>query len=138
MKSSQYLSKKNAKFLIVIALILVFMITMITILSSNNKQSTKNKITSSSSFVTRTPAIVIISPTGLVPQTIEIKQGQAVVWTNQDKVNHNVSSDDPVPFFKSVQDIKPNSTFSYIFDKVGTYSYHDNTNSRFFGIIRVK
>lgn len=138
MKSLQNLSKKNAKLIILVALILVALITMITIFNSNNNQTSKTKITSSSSFVNRAPAIVLISPTGFVPQTIEIRQGQGVVWTNQDKITHNVSSDDPEPLFNSKQDIKPGTTFSYIFDKVGIYSYHDNTNSKFFGIIRVK
>lgn len=56
-----------------------------------------------------------------VPNDITVAVGTTVTWTNEDAVAHNVTSDDGL--FES-GNITKGETFSYTFDKPGTYSYH--------------
>lgn len=55
------------------------------------------------------------------PGTLTVKKGTKVTWTNQDVAKHTVSFDSMAvesPFLGSGE------TFSYTFDKAGTYPYH--------------
>lgn len=79
------------------------------------------------------PAQVSITSAGFVPATIAVKVGQAVVWTNKDSSPHWVASD-PYPTDNALaglnakQDMNYNGSFSFIFSKAGTYTYHDQLN----------
>ena len=73
-----------------------------------------------------------------------IKAGQAVVWTNKDNAPHAVASD-PYPTdntlrqFNSLTNISPSDTYSFVFNKAGTYTYHDDRNPySFIGTVVVK
>jgi plastocyanin len=83
------------------------------------------------------PATVKIAKNKFLPSTLYIKTGQAVVWTNADKAKHSIASDNQKPVFAS-KSLNKNDTFSYVFNKAGTYPYHDNANTRLAGIIVVK
>ncbi|HEY5442328.1 MAG TPA: cupredoxin domain-containing protein [Candidatus Saccharimonadales bacterium] len=89
------------------------------------------------------PGAVSITSDGFSPSTISIKTGQAVVWTNDDTVNHTVITNDPLPtnskepVINSGQALSPTDAYSYVFDKAGTYGYHDNS-SGFSGTVIVK
>ncbi len=69
-----------------------------------------------------TPAVVNVemSQIQFVPQTVTVKVGTTVVWTNKDQVDHNVTADDGS--FAS-GNIAPGGTFSYTFNTAGTYDY---------------
>jgi len=54
------------------------------------------------------------------PNKITIPSGTTVIWRNSDSVPHTVTSDDG--FFDSGT-ILGGGTFSFAFDKVGTYPY---------------
>jgi plastocyanin len=84
------------------------------------------------------PAIVDITGTSFMPATISVKVGQAVEWTNTDNTNHGIASDNTVPAFKSKQILSNNDSFSYVFNKAGTYPYHDTFNTKLAGIVIVK
>jgi plastocyanin len=55
------------------------------------------------------------------PSKVTIKKGQTVVWTNNDTVGHDVTSDG----FKSGDPggIEPGKTFQHKFPKQGTFKY---------------
>ncbi len=77
-------------------------------------------------------AKVNITKDGFTPQTITIKRGAEVTWTNKDSKDHQVMSD-PHPthsLFGLVTDerLKTNETVTYTFEKSGTYTYHDELN----------
>jgi plastocyanin len=55
------------------------------------------------------------------PATVTIKAGESVTWTNQDSMNHTVVGDNGE--FKS-SELANGATFSFKFDKAGTYAYH--------------
>lgn len=76
---------------------------------------------------------ISINANGFTPATIKIKQGQSITWTNTDDKPHQPATD-PYPAqnglagFKSEEPLNKNETFSFTFDKPGTYTYHDNLN----------
>ena len=99
-----------------------------------------NSLTNSSN----PPAYVSITSNGFDPATITIKPNKAVVWTNNDTKAHQVASD-PYPSdnalagFKSASAINNGQTYSFVFNKAGSYSYHDDKNpSTFKGTVVVK
>jgi plastocyanin len=66
-------------------------------------------------------AQVVIKSTAFDPATVTIKVGESVTWTNQDPINHTVVADNGE--FKSGE-LANGDTFSFTFDKAGTYAYH--------------
>ncbi|HLK03712.1 MAG TPA: cupredoxin family copper-binding protein [Candidatus Acidoferrum sp.] len=65
-------------------------------------------------------AVVKIDNFSFSPQTLEIKAGTKVTWTNADDIPHTVVSDDKV--FKS-KALDTDEKFSFTFDKPGTFPY---------------
>lgn len=54
------------------------------------------------------------------PQSLTVKVGTKVTWTNKDSLTHTVTADGGA----FSQTVPPGSTFSFTFTKAGTYSYH--------------
>lgn len=77
--------------------------------------------------------IVQITDTGFVPQTVKIKQGQSVTWVNTDVQMHQVAADpfpshSKLPSLYSESSLSQNESYTFTFDKQGTYTYHDPLN----------
>jgi plastocyanin len=68
------------------------------------------------------------------PQTLEIPVGATVTWVNQDRRFHTVTCDDGS--FESKK-LAKGGTFSYSFEKKGTYEYHCTSHSYMKGKIIV-
>jgi plastocyanin len=66
-------------------------------------------------------AQVVMKNLAFDPATATIKAGESVTWTNQDSMNHTVVGDNGE--FKS-SELANGATFSFKFDKAGTYAYH--------------
>jgi len=66
-------------------------------------------------------AQVVMKNLAFDPATVTIKVGESVTWTNQDSTNHTVTADNGE--FNSDQ-LANGATFSFKFDKAGTYAYH--------------
>lgn len=66
-------------------------------------------------------AQVVMKNLAFDPATVTIKVGESVIWTNQDSANHTVVADNGE--FKSA-DLANGATFSFTFEKAGTYPYH--------------
>src|SRR5260221_1892468 len=56
------------------------------------------------------------------PNSLTVKVGTKVTWTNHDSVTHTVTSNQRT--FNS--SVPPGSSFSFTFTKAGTYAYHCN------------
>lgn len=54
------------------------------------------------------------------PQSLTVKVGTGVTWTNNDSVTHTVTADGGA--FNQM--LSPGNTFHFTFLKAGTYSYH--------------
>ncbi len=86
--------------------------------------------------------MVKISAVGFTPQDITIKAGEAVMWTNDDSVNHTVNSD-PHPVHTdypplNLGPMKPGESKSLTFPKAGVYKYHDHFNPSLTGSVTVQ
>ncbi len=89
-------------------------------------------------------AQVTITAQGFIPQTILIKKGSTINWTNQDSKPHQVSSDPHpthtlLPAIGKGKLLPAGSSFTLTFDKTGTFTYHDEQNPlKFKGTVVVK
>lgn len=64
---------------------------------------------------------VTINSTQYEPKTLTVAQGTTVTWTNKEAKPHTITADDN-SFASKV--MKESETFSYKFEKPGTYAYH--------------
>lgn len=69
------------------------------------------------------------------PQSLTVKVGTTVTWTNRDDIPHTVVSADGV-FKSKARDT--DETFSFKFDKAGTYSYFCSLHPKMTGQVVVQ
>lgn len=86
--------------------------------------------------------MVKITADGFVPQSVTIKTGESVIWTNSDTENHTVNSV-PHPVHTAypplnLDAIKPDDSKSLAFPTAGTYKYHDHLNPSLTGSVTVQ
>ena len=88
-------------------------------------------------------AQVEITKDGFSPETIQVQKGTQVTWTNKDSSPHQVASD-PHPTHTNLKGLVSDSltqgdSFSFIFEKEGTFTYHDHLNPlKFKGTVIVR
>lgn len=58
------------------------------------------------------------------PAAITVAPGTTVTWTNKDSVQHTVTSSQGAPVAFGSELLKQDETFSYTFQKTGTYPYY--------------
>lgn len=58
------------------------------------------------------------------PAAIRVKAGTTVRWTNRDSVEHNVVADQKSSDAPLSELLAKGKSYSFTFNKVGTYSYH--------------
>ncbi len=133
-------SKSSKK--LVFVLLALFIVLVMGIFWITNQNNTK--ITHTNSGLSKLkPAVVIVTSSGFVPSTISIKTSQAVEWTNNTTFTHLIASD-PYPTDNGIKGFKsrlinPSDTYSFVFSKAGTYTYHDDLNPyKYKGIVIVK
>lgn len=113
--------------LIIYIIVVILAVGIVALVENHKTNSNPNTVSSIAA------AKVSINASGFVPQAVTIQVGQAVTWTNNDQSNHQVASD-PYPkdntlsSLNSKTPILPGRTYSYVFNKAGTYYYHDNLN----------
>ncbi len=93
---------------------------------------TRQEATNQASAASIPAGQVTVQPNGVFsPQTIRVKAGQSVVWTNQggDISNLAVSdgSDLKADLLSGTQ-LYAGETFSYVFTQPGTYHFYDATS----------
>jgi plastocyanin len=78
-------------------------------------------------------ATVRITEDGFQPQTLKVKAGTTIVWTNDDTEPHRVAAN-PYPSHKSLPELDSKTgfdtkgTYRFTFNKPGTFGYHDELN----------
>ena len=75
---------------------------------------------------------VSINSSSFFPKTIQVSTGSTVTWTNYDAKSHWVAAD-PYPSNGSQPGLSSDAlatqdSYSYTFEKPGTYTYHDELN----------
>jgi plastocyanin len=79
----------------------------------------------SSSLTTRSGATIAIRTFQFAPDTVRVKPGTRVTWTNADEIEHTITSgtsDTPDGRFSGVV-AKRDATFSATLERAGTYAY---------------
>jgi plastocyanin len=69
------------------------------------------------------------------PESVTIKAGESVTWTNQDSASHTVVGDNGE--FQS-GDLAKGAGFTFTFDKAGTYTYHCSIHPSMKGTVVVQ
>ena len=77
---------------------------------------------------------VSITSTGFLPESITIKAGDTVVWTNNDTTDHT-ATDDQLTWDTDV--IAPTTTGSQLFATAGSFTYSDTIDPTLTGTITV-
>lgn len=71
------------------------------------------------------------------PAKTQVKKGTAITWTNQDSVRHDVSADNESDDFKSGELLAKGESYTFTFNKVGTYTYHCSPHPYMKGTVEV-
>lgn len=90
---------------------------------SATESNTNSSIPSQDQSVVSTGSIDIKNMMFTPPQ-ISIKKGGTVTWTNNDSVVHTVTDDLTDVGGPSSTDIQPGSTYTFTFNKTGSFQYH--------------
>ena len=80
-------------------------------------------------------AVVKITDAAFDPVTVTILAGTKVIWSNEGKLNHNVTPDAGGP---SSGTIKPGVTATHMFPQQGTFHYHDRLHPQLKGVVVVQ
>lgn len=85
---------------------------------------------------------ISISEEGFFPNEVKVRKGDKVIWKNTGSHNHwPASAVHPThqlyPEFDARQGITSGASYSFVFDRVGTWKYHDHLNPGFTGAIVV-
>jgi plastocyanin len=70
------------------------------------------------------------------PDTLTVAAGTTVKWTNRDDIPHTVVSDDKATFKSKAMDT--DESFSYTFNKPGTYTYFCSIHPKMVARVIVK
>ena len=85
---------------------------------------------------------VSLTDAGFEPQTINIKAGMTVVWTNNTSATADVSSaQHPTHLVYpplNLGNFDPGNSVSLVFDEPGSYKYHNHLNPSKFGTVVVE
>jgi plastocyanin len=96
-----------------IALIIVLALVSVLLIGCSSTSTTKT--------TSETGNAINVANYAFVPNTLTVKVGTTVTWTNKDSVTHTVDSNTGV--FNSGF-LLPGKTFSYTFNSIGTFQYH--------------
>jgi len=130
--------------LVIVGAVLVWLIANKAAAPSSTQNNTSSNNTSSTDTATDQvqsgTASVVIEGEAFSPQTIKVKKGTKVTWTNKDSIGHNVVADDAknaagLPTQNSL--ISKDGTYSFTFDKTGTFSYHCTPHPFMTGVVEV-
>lgn len=123
-------TKKNLSVVLVVLIIIAFA-GLVVLIVSNDPQ--RKKLSLSSDYISTNTAIVEVTKSGFVPDTIQIKKNTTVIWRNIDSNPHQPAADpfrthESNPNLVALEALEENDSFSFTFDEVGEFGYHDNLN----------
>ncbi len=136
----------NNKFILIIAVIVVLLGGFF-LLGNKTKDNQVNQ-NQTTQKQNPTPAKTIegkevaVTNIGFEPQTVTIKAGQRVVWTNKSGASVTVNSDShPTHLlwpFLNLGQFADGSSVSVVFEKAGKYTYHNDLNPSQTGTVIVE
>ena len=132
--------RKSMLLVIIIVLILVGGALALNHKSANTppaSQSQSQTNTTSSNQASATGSIDIRNMM-FTPSQITVQKGGTVTWTNNDSMTHTVVDDLSNVGGPSSGDIAPGATYSFTFNKTGSFQYHCSIHPSMRGTIVVK
>lgn len=79
---------------------------------------------------------ITIADFAFAPQTITVKKGSTVIWTNEDSVGHTVTSDTGSELDSAL--LSKGQSYSKTFNQAGTFSYHCTPHPNMKGTVIVE
>ncbi|MCL6096182.1 MAG: cupredoxin domain-containing protein [Patescibacteria group bacterium] len=131
----------NNKFLLIIAVVVILLggFFLLGNKTKNNQTAQKQNPTPAKTVEGKA---VTVTDKGFEPQTITIKAGQRVVWTNKSGSPVTVNSDvHPTHLlwpFLNLGQFADGAGVSVVFEKTGKYTYHNHLNTSQTGIVTVE
>jgi plastocyanin len=119
-----------------IPILLFLAFSFISIISGCSKNDMSTNTTSGTTGANE----ILIKGMAFSPASKTITAGTTIKWTNQDNINHTVTSGtpgSPSGLFDS-GNIAPDGTFSYTFNQAGTFSFYCKIHSSMTGTITVQ
>lgn len=104
--------------------------------SAQNKSNTSS--TSSNANQTSATGIINIKNMMFTPSQITVQKDGTVTWTNNDNTAHTVTDDLSNVGGPASGNIEPGSTYSFTFNKTGSFQYHCSIHPSMRGTIVVK
>ena len=110
-------------------------------MSNQNSTTTTGSLESGGISVSIVPNASTMGDKAYSPNSIEVKIGGGVTWSNDDSQIHtatsgSVGSTDSGSVFDSGI-LSPGATFDFVFDKAGTYDYYCTLHPQMVGSINV-
>jgi plastocyanin len=135
---SQSPTQRNKKLYLIVAagaILAIALVVTIVVLVSHSGHKTDNPVA-----INAKVANVSVGSVGLTPKSITIKKGQEITWTNTDPSPHHLTADQSMlPSFDTAEPLQQGDSYTYIFDKSGTFRYYDAADpTHFTGTITVQ
>ncbi len=70
------------------------------------------------------PDQINIKDFAFAPKTMTIKKGTKITWTNKDSAHHDITPDQESADFMASKLLAQGESYSFTFEKAGTYAYH--------------
>lgn len=109
---------------------------------NNQPQTTANETATPTQVEQPQQSAVTVTNAGFEPATITVKPGTQVVWTNKSGADVTVNSDvHPTHLlwpFLNLGKFEDGTNVSVVFEKEGTYTYHNHFNATQTGTVIVK
>jgi plastocyanin len=109
--------------------------------TQNTPEVANNNSDSDSQSSDQTPTtgkIDITTSMIFTPSQITVKKGGTVTWTNNDSTAHTVTADLENNGGPASGNIEPGQTYTFTFDKTGSFQYHCQIHPAMRGTIVVK
>lgn len=134
------MSRSTLVAIIVAAVVVIGGVFAITHKSDTNNNTSQSSTNSTSSSASQSPASGSIDIKNMMftPPQISIQKGGTVTWTNNDNTTHTVIDDLTNVGGPASGDIPPGGTYSFTFNKTGSFQYHCRIHPSMRGTIVVK
>jgi plastocyanin len=112
-----------------------FVVLILIFLASGNMFFNSNVDKTQAQTVVPSEERVAITGDSVAPETVIVKKGTTVTWTNDDNTVHTIAADDDS---FNTGNLYKGESGSVTFDRVGTFTYHDQFNPQIRGSIVVE
>jgi len=126
------------KALIAVIVVVILAVGGWAIYDHHKSNSNTNSSSSNSSQSVASSGAINIKNMMFTPSQISIQKGGTVTWTNNDNIVHTVVDDLSNVGGPSSGDIQPGGTYSFTFNKTGSFQYHCSIHPSMRGTIVVK